>query len=169
MELNAEQIKKALECCANGGGCIRDGCPLYKDDEFGDIEKCTSELSKNALALIKELAEELVNCRTDNVKLTEENARLKHFDLEAMRGKADSYKELCSKYLEENERLKSENDILLNIKNLNIDKVIADTVRKMKERLTLEFDRLHKSNFMTPKVRQWIINQIAKEMLEGEK
>ena len=45
---------------------------------------------------------------------------------------------------------------------------IADTVREMQERLTLEFDRFHKSNFMTPEVRQWIIDQIAKEVLEGK-
>lgn len=43
----------------------------------------------------------------------------------------------------------------------------ADTVRKMQERLTLEFDRMHKNNFMTVEVRQWIIDQIAKEMLDG--
>ena len=45
-----------------------------------------------------------------------------------------------------------------------------DTVRKMQERLTKEFDRMHKTNFFTPEVRQWIIDQIAKEMIgEGEK
>lgn len=66
--LNAEQIIRALECCANGGWCIRDGCPLYKDDEFGDIEKCTSELSKNALALIKSQDQRIA-------ELTEENER----------------------------------------------------------------------------------------------
>ena len=38
----------------------------------------------------------------------------------------------------------------------------------MYERLTKEFDRMHKSNFITVEVRQWIIDQIAKEMLEGE-
>ena len=131
-------------------------------------------LTDNEIYIVKEYSRKINFLEKRILELTEENARLKHFDLEAMRGKSDSYKELCSKYLEENEllieeneRLKSENDMLLNIKNLNIDKVIADTVRKMQERLTLEFDRLHKSNFMTPEVRQWIIDQITKEMLEG--
>ena len=50
-----------------------------------------------------------------------------------------------------------------------INRVRADTVRKMQKRLTLEFDRLHKKNFMTSEVRQWIIDQTAKEMLEGTK
>lgn len=44
-----------------------------------------------------------------------------------------------------------------------------DTVRKMQERLTKEFDRMHKSNFITVEERQWIIDQIAKEMIGEEK
>lgn len=34
------------------------------------------------------------------------------------------------------------------------------------EKTIKEFDRMHKNNFMTPEVRKWIINQIAKEMVE---
>ena len=71
---------------------------------------------------------------------------------------------------EENERLQDEADRYKRYYfNHEYDKfeaeVRADTVRKMQEKLTKEFDRLHKNNFMTPEVRQWIIDQIAKEML----
>ena len=132
-------------------------------------------LTDNEIYIVKEYSREIEFLRKQIVELTEENARLKHFDLEAMRGKADSYKELCSKYLEENkrlieenERLKSENDMLLNIKNLNIDKVIADTVRKMQERLKMYFGTYTLGYKIPLKEALKVINQIAKEMSRGE-
>lgn len=90
MELNAEQIKKALECCLSGDDCTI--CPLC------DEQSCPCVLNENALALInsqeqriKELAEEAVSwksiaegyqkqfedCAEDRAKLTEDNERLK--------------------------------------------------------------------------------------------
>ena len=48
MELNAEQIKKGLECCQKDD-C--DNCP----NTFGN---CYSNLAGHALSLIKELTEE---------------------------------------------------------------------------------------------------------------
>ena len=54
MELNAEQIKKALECCyTNELSCI--DCPFQYQNKF---KECTN-LNKNALALIKELTAEV--------------------------------------------------------------------------------------------------------------
>lgn len=111
MELNRDQIVKALECCVNH---MCNECPLR------DGRCANGEMGRLALAIIKEL--------------TEENERL-HASCTELEQKCASVK--------------------------------SDTVRKMQERLTLEFDRLHKSNFMTPEVRQWIIDQITKEMLEG--
>ena len=55
-------------------------------------------------------------------------------------------------------------DIISQILSIQAEDRI-DTVRRMQE----ELDKLHKSNFMTPEVRQWIIDQIAKEMLEEGK
>ena len=56
MELNREQIVKALECCAKVGG-HRDAhycndCPLHG-------ERCALKLPKNAIALIREQDERI--------------------------------------------------------------------------------------------------------------
>ena len=68
MELNREQIIKALEHCASGTSSEAcDGCP------FNDMQLCDQEsnaIEKHALALIKELTVEV----------------------EALRGAANSYK-----------------------------------------------------------------------------
>ena len=60
MELNREQIIKALECCVSADtfDACRSGCPLF---EKGDDCECIFEptaLHKYALSLIKELTEE---------------------------------------------------------------------------------------------------------------
>ena len=52
MELNREQVVKALECCGNYAGYCNDFCPLRHDDE------CTNHLAQAALSLIREQAEE---------------------------------------------------------------------------------------------------------------
>jgi hypothetical protein len=139
MELNAEQIKKALECCTRGRkqddipcfDCSYNECNVVGGTSERQITgTCQGWLMKDALALI--------NSQEQRIKeLAEENERVKleYAGFEAGAKHAVSF-------------------------------VKADTVRKMQERLTKEFDRMHKSNFMTPEVRQWIIDQIAKEMVE---
>lgn len=61
MELNREQTIKALEhCTSSTSGEACDGCP------FNDMELCDREsnaIEKHALALIKELAVEVVRCK----------------------------------------------------------------------------------------------------------
>lgn len=116
------EIIKALECC-KGGWCIRDGCPLYKAEEDDDIGKCTSELSKNALALIKELAEAnatqivtAIELDKQVERLTEENERLKTATEEAVR----SFTRL---------------ETLYKIECKRADTIKADTVREMQERI----------------------------------
>jgi hypothetical protein len=66
--LNAEQIKKALECCTIWCGC--DDCPFDpKGDCYKGSMECGNDLMKNALALI--------NSQEQRIKeLTEENERL---------------------------------------------------------------------------------------------
>ena len=70
MKLNSEQIIKALECCVRGNCCYAT-CP-YSDVGGDDITQCTSLMAKDALALIKELLEQIeilesLNRVNDNV------------------------------------------------------------------------------------------------------
>ena len=137
MELNREQIIKALECCC-GGWCIRDGCPLYKAEEEDDIGKCISELAKNALTLIKELTKDVERvskqCANIIVECDERDAeRLEQ---------VGEYAAKVRKLTKENEKLEAmlsmwkstaycEKDRLNSIK--------ADTVERMKRDLYVEF------------------------------
>ena len=78
---------------------------------------------------------------------------------------------LIKELTEENERLRAQVDMWTSTAYCEKDRlnsIKADTVQKMQERLKKEFDRMHKSNFITVEVRQWIIDQIAKEMVEGK-
>lgn len=128
--LNAEQIKKALESCTRGRKNKDDrpclDCPYNECNLVGGTSErqtkgtCQGWLMRDALALINELTEEIA-------------------DLKAI---AEQYQK-------------------------QFEEAKAGAVRKMAERLTKEFDRMHKSNFITVEVRQWIIDQIAKEMLEA--
>jgi hypothetical protein len=134
MELNAEQIKKALVCChsCNEGDC-KDCGYRQKAEGVEDLYiTCTNVLIADALALI-----------------TSQEQRIKELTEQAYR---------------------LECDLQLNADEKAVAKAIEQTkkatVRKMQERLTKDFDRLHKNNFITPEVRQWIIDQIAKEMVE---
>lgn len=54
MELNREQIVKALDCCTSSdkSADCPIGCP------FGDVNSCEKNLMFHALALIRELTEE---------------------------------------------------------------------------------------------------------------
>ena len=103
---------------------------------------------EDALALIKEL--------------TEENERLRFIIYEATE--------------REKENLRLTNEIHSQIKKLpalaelKFAEVKADTVRKMQNQLKMEFDRFgRKDGFITKETIYWFIDQIAKEMLEGEK
>lgn len=123
MELNAEQIKKALECCVSGY-CFRDGCPLCENAGDDDIQKCTSELARNTLALIKEL--------------TEENKWRKEQYLSMV----DSHNRACDTYmtvLVERDNLLIENERLRDTAyrlECEVHRERADTVRKFAEMLT---------------------------------
>lgn len=60
--LNAEQVKRGLECCANNDECVGEACPYYTTG-------CEKNMPKDALALI--------NSQEQRIKeLTEENERL---------------------------------------------------------------------------------------------
>ena len=53
MELNAEQIKKALECCAYGGDITKIQVEVCLSCPYFNEGNCTDVLKENALALIK--------------------------------------------------------------------------------------------------------------------
>ena len=55
MKLNREQIIKALECWASGNPCEGSCCPLFEISP----DTCDRWIGRNALALIKELTEDV--------------------------------------------------------------------------------------------------------------
>ncbi len=121
MELNREQIKKAMECCYdNNLSCI--DCPFQDTDKYFEC----SNLANSALALINELTEENAKLHEQNAiqvvtaieldkqvqRLTEENERLRAECTQLIRyptlyealeaiiwydGHSDWLKELCGK------------------------------------------------------------------------
>lgn len=50
--MKQDKLMIALECCSKGGRCAA-SCPY--DDDSDDIGKCTSDMARDALALIKTL------------------------------------------------------------------------------------------------------------------
>ena len=141
MELNREQIVKALECCASPKQMCKD-CPM--PEEIKDDCRCMEILSRNAVALIRELTEE-------NERLERENARYE-----------------AENNAEFNKWLKLEEATKRHHKELFQEAKIAvrdNTVRKMQERLKKAFNFGY---IILEKSICDIIDQIAKELLEEE-
>ena len=108
MELNREEIVKALECLNDKHDRICDICPVYKHTERG-YSSCRHIILDEAVALIKELAVEL----------------------EAMRSAANSYKLHNGKLTEENEDLKA----IAEQYRKQFEEAKADTVREMHSKI----------------------------------
>lgn len=154
MELNREQVIKALECCNKAivADCV--DCPLC------DVDSCENSLLGNALSLINELTEErdglenlihtmseIENRMSETIEeLTSEN-KLLNVEL----GNANSE---ISRLIEERKELTEENERLKRtqvVQHIHIDEQFrkeceyemkqlkADTVKKMQERLTSFF------------------------------
>ena len=137
--MKKDLIIKALECCISGDDCTI--CPLC------DEQSCPCVLNENALALINELAEENERlaslCTSKDVIIGDMNA--------------------------ENERLRAEISVKKKLLDKSVeveDKVKADTVRKMQERLLKRFGDDSNRVFSNYNIHRYI-DQIAKEMLEG--
>lgn len=127
MELNREQIVKALECCAKDD-C--DNCP----NPFGN---CYANLAGYALALIREL--------------TEEKERLAHESACHRQTVIDNLRESLDFINEETERVR------------------ADTIREMQERLKDEMDYVARCEFdgqIYFCIGKGFVDQIAQEMME---
>lgn len=151
MELKRDLIIKALECCKSPKLTKCDGCPREKEDGH-----CMYRLNEDALSLIKELTEQV---EKDNKTIID----LYH-EAETYLAQRDCLRNQVKNLTEENEKIGIENFELV----CELSRIKDSTVRKMQERLTKEFNRMHITNFITVEVRQWIIDQIAKEMLEGK-
>ena len=201
--LNAEQIKKALECCAYG--LCRD-CALYSDDGCGNkviigaIELINSQEQK-----IFELENRLKECENgyegtlhlESCKLHDAEEKVKELT-QAHEMLSESYDHLektkdellseRSRLTEENERLRgillqftdivhkwgnkngydtSEISLvpILNEETAIKSQIRADTVRQMQSEIK---ERCIKGGIYPAFVAS-TIDQIAKEMLEGEK
>ena len=96
--LNAENIKRGLECCANNDECVGEACPYYATG-------CENNMPKDALSLIKELTEEnerLKNRITCQVVLPDEkleeikNECLERVELDIKAIQADTVTELVA-------------------------------------------------------------------------
>ena len=155
MELNGEQIIKALECCGEMRECST--CPRY--DRNNDL--CEEDLHADTLSLIKELTAEnkLLNVELGNAnseilrlidrekELTEENERLKQLlDYKCLYGYDGEVMEYCVQGPCPHYEIKKE--------------FVVDTVRKMQERLKEYFPYDADSGLYV------VLDQIAKEMLE---
>ena len=151
MELNREQIIKALEIHTGGRNVLCEECPY---DHISIKEVCIDVLMKDALSLIKGLTEENERVRAERDTLEIYNKDYK-YRLKGLRKDNEEWEEQCKD-------LELDNDILRE----RITEVKADTVRKMQERLTAEFrDRVA----YTRSYCHDTIDQIAKEMLEDDK
>ena len=183
MELNREQIIKALECCGTSDkSCSY--CPLAKD-----YSPCSKTMADNALSLIKELTAEnkllnveLGNANSEILRLIEEKKELTE-EVASWKAIAEGYQkqfEDCAddraKLTEENERLRgcvmSEEQVRTiateTIKQ-GISKIKAATVRKYREQLHRAFAHSDSKDKFNKGVFLEMVDLIAKEMSEGEK
>ena len=151
--LNAEQIKKALECCTSY--CDKDNCP-YKTHDIPIA--CMTMRMVDALALITSQEQKIK-------ELTEENERL--------RGILLQFTDIVHKWGNKNGYDTSEISLvpILNEETAIKAKIKADTVRKMLQRI--KQDAIAVSLLSNPpkfmlEIREDALDQIAKEMLEGK-
>ena len=86
MELNREQIIKALECCTSCS-CGVD-CPYY------DSTLCQYHIMRDALSLIKELTEENERLRADNEIKSQKRANIFEIVNAFERGRTDGVRKM---------------------------------------------------------------------------
>lgn len=165
--LNAEQIIKALECCASPEYRCEE-CPI--DQKKKDDCVCGQFLAQNALALITSQEQRIAELTQANEMLSESYDHLEKTKDELIAER--------SRLTEENVRLRVVADMsdttltdALRIVNEFCDSRIkrakADTVRKMQERLKEHLDDFYNSGEDALLDVPDLIDQIAKELLEG--
>ena len=154
MELNREQIIKALECCTVGIGTECEKCPYMRTAYCNDV------LKKDILCYIKELTEDNEYLKT---QLTATEARAesrKESDIAEILELRTKVEELT----EENERLKAAGFETVDYAIDKIRETRADTVRIMREKMKEAFKH-HTYNCRGCIIGK--VDQIAKEMLEN--
>ena len=143
MKLNAEQIKKALECCASGTSAVAcDGCPLRYEE--GTCDDDSNYLLRQALALI-----------------ISQEQRIKELEVElkAMRGAANSYKMHITELTQAHEMLSESYDHLEKTK----DELLAE-----RSRLTEELQKLKKVKYIFSTV-DYCADDLAKALEENKR
>ena len=139
MELNAEKIIKALEWCTSGGNCME--CAEDKNTPNVSQMGCMAIQMRKALALITSQEQRIK-------ELTTENERLKSVEFTC--GFIKPHKVLECPIFDEVERAK------------------ADIVEKVKIFFAMRFGT-YTDKDMTPITEVfYMLDQIAKEMLEGD-
>ena len=171
MELKRDEIIKALECCTRGRKNKEDypcdECPYNECNIVGGTSErqvkgtCQGWLMKDALSLYKELTEESQKWQKG---------------YECVDAACRELSSKCDELTEENERLNKEVDrlsqVVLNhegITEMEVEEAKIDTVRKMQERLKKGL--LDTASLFTQQryIVDDVIDQIAEEMLGGEK
>jgi phage shock protein A len=192
MELNREQIIKALECCTNVGKCGLIDCKC-DDCPYNIGEDDCKNLDEYALALIKKLTEENANLHASCTELERkcttlsdivENYRVELGETRVILAEANEEKRELA---EENERLhvalntdisivrmsrgSGKTSHLREVGRIRVDAIKAYAVREMAERL----EELYTDEVITDDMTVSIgvikqnIKDIAKEMLEETK
>ena len=179
--MNTEQIIKALECCSR----------QYEDntsDECLDCIyhnlgcNCVLQAITDALALIKELTEKIVqlisqvDCDKAEIKLLQKHIESLAETIESQEQEINmnAYGLTAKRLGEENERLHAScTELTQECKKwqrrmkIECDYTKADTVRKMQERLKEHLDDFYNSGEDALLDVPDLIDQIAKEVLEG--
>ena len=149
--MDREQIIKALECCHSHQYKNCPECPYNKDTK----KACFMLLMEHSLALINQLAQA-------NEQLSESYDQLEKTKDELLSER--------SRLTEENERLrehiKEGIDLAKQIPEM-LSEVLRSTVRKTQERLHARFKSNANLVYSNYNIHRYI-DQIAKEMLEGE-
>lgn len=163
MELNREQIIKALEWCSSGGDCGK--CTEDEANPHLSCEWCMAVQMRKALSLIKELtqANEQLSESYDHLEKTKdellaERSRLTE-ENERLRDVVAKYEDILDKEHEHHQEMIGDlNEILRQIRYIK-----ADTIQKMQEMVKANSFK-HKN--LGELVYFEDIDRIAKEMLE---
>lgn len=158
MELNSEQIIKALEYCSSGGQCYK--CSENDKNPFLSKEGCMALQMRNALALNKKLTEENERFRDENTLLL--NFMLPDYEIPGMmRTQINLPKGFASANIPANKYCISGRALGESLK-----KVKSDTVREFAERLKKCFDNeIEHLAIYTEEQVLFVIDQIEKEMV----
>jgi hypothetical protein len=161
-----------LECC--GGDIVECQKCAYAKNGYG---RCKERAAQEALSLIKQLtqAHEMLSESYDHLEKTKDELIAEKSRLTEVNALQTitliEFDKQVQRLTEENERLRGDcakgaNALIEEIqKNRTIE---ADTVREMQHKIWLEFSDCHVEDEICVGSFRASVDQIAKEMLEGE-